>query len=101
VHAVDQLFPGVADHGELAGVGALIATSLRGDDEAFAAMLTCLRRHELPTSGADLGLTETQLLEALEAAPETRPGRYTILEHLALDETQLRERVRQFTARLP
>lgn len=101
VHAVDQLFPGVADHGELAGVGALIATSLRGDDETFAAMLTCLRRHELPTSGADLGLTDAQLLEALAAAPETRPGRYTILEHLALGEAQLRDRVRQFTARLP
>jgi len=30
--AIDQLYPGTGNHGELAGVGALFCTYLRGDD---------------------------------------------------------------------
>ncbi|HET8605110.1 MAG TPA: iron-containing alcohol dehydrogenase family protein [Marmoricola sp.] len=100
VHAVDQLFPGVADHGELAGVGAVVATLLRGDDRGLEEMVTCLRRHRLPALPSDLGLDEDQAVAALVAAPDTRPGRYTILEHLDLDEARLRDRVRDLTARL-
>jgi glycerol-1-phosphate dehydrogenase [NAD(P)+] len=100
LHAVDQLFPGVSDHGELAGVGALFATSLRGDDEMFDALAGCLRRHGLPTSPTDLGLDPDQFVAAVLAAPETRPGRYTVLEHLALDERQTRDRVHAFLERL-
>ena len=37
---------------------------------------------------------------AVLAAPATRPDRYTILEHLALDEGQVRERVAVFVSRL-
>ena len=32
MHAIDQLYPGTASHGELAGVGALFCAYLRGDD---------------------------------------------------------------------
>jgi glycerol-1-phosphate dehydrogenase [NAD(P)+] len=100
LHAVDQLFPGVSDHGELAGVGALFATSLRGDDQMFDALLACLRRHSLPTSPEELGLAVDQFVAAVLAAPDTRPGRYTVLEHLGLDERQCRDRVHDFLARL-
>lgn len=100
LHAVDQLFPGVADHGELAGVGALFATSLRDDAGTFDALTGCLRRHHLPTSPADLGLDVDQFVAAVQAAPDTRPGRYTVLEHLDLDERQVRDRVHQFLERL-
>jgi len=100
IHAVDQLFPGAADHGELAGIGALFATSLRGDDELFDALATSLRRHGLPRSPADIGLDADQFVAAVEAAPDTRPGRYTVLEHLGLDERQVRDRVHEFLARL-
>lgn len=100
LHAVDQLFPGVSDHGELAGVGALFATSLRGDDEMFDALAACLRKHSLPTSPEDLGLDVDQFVAAVLAAPETRPGRYTVLEHLGLDGRQTRDRVHDFLERL-
>ena len=36
LHAIDHLFPGTAGHGELAGVGALFSTYLRGADDLVA-----------------------------------------------------------------
>ena len=44
----------------------------------------CLRRHGLPRTPADLGLSDEQFAEAVLAAPSTRPDRFTILEHLDL-----------------
>ncbi len=85
LHAVDQLFPGAGNHGELAGVGALYSFFLRGDDGSADLVDTCLRRHGLPRVPADLGLTAEQFAQAVVLAPSTRPDRYTILEHLDLD----------------
>jgi glycerol-1-phosphate dehydrogenase [NAD(P)+] len=39
-----------------------------------------------------------QFAEALLYAPMTRPDRYTVLEHLALDAAAVRERVDSFLA---
>ena len=39
LHAIDQLYPGTGNHGELAGVGALFCTYLRGDDRRVRAAL--------------------------------------------------------------
>ena len=58
----------------------------------------CLRRHGLPRLPADLGLTDEQFAQAVVRAPDTRPDRFTILEHLALDEDAVRERVGAFVA---
>lgn len=86
LHAVDRLFPGTGQHGELAGLGALFTTSLRPDAEReFAELDACLRHHELPRRPGDLGLSGAQFAEAVAVAPTTRPDRYTVLEHLALD----------------
>ncbi|MCW2798293.1 iron-containing alcohol dehydrogenase family protein [Nocardioides sp.] len=98
LHAIDQLFPGAATHGELAGLGAAFATHLRGDQDRFAELITCLARHELPCVPADVGLSEEQFVSAVLAAPDTRPDRYTILEHLALDAEETTARVRDFVA---
>lgn len=100
IHAVDGLYPGVSNHGELAGIGALYATFLRGDAPRFDQLETCLARHGLPRAPADVGLTEDQFADAVVAAPQTRPDRYTILEHLALDQAQTRSRVAAFVERL-
>ena len=100
IHAIDQLYPGVSNHGELAGIGALFATFLRGDDARFAQIAACLRRHELAVQPEQIGLTEEQFVAAVLAAPATRPDRYTVLEHLALSEEQVRERVAAFVTRL-
>jgi glycerol-1-phosphate dehydrogenase [NAD(P)+] len=89
MHAIDSLFPGTASHGELAGLGALFCTFLRGDERRFAQMADCLARHQLPRLPADVGLNHDQFTDAVSFAPRTRPDRYTILEHLAMspDET--------------
>ena len=100
IHAVDGLYPGVSNHGELAGIGALFATFLREDLARFDQMAACLRRHDLPLTPVDVGLTEEQFTSAVLAAPNTRPDRYTILEHLALDEEQTRTRVTDFLKHL-
>ena len=100
IHAIDQLYPGVSNHGELAGIGALFATFLRGDDARFAQIAACLGRHGLAVQPEQIGLTDEQFVAAVLAAPATRPDRYTILEHLALSEEQVRERVAAFVTRL-
>ena len=94
LHAIDHLFPETARHGELAGAACLFTSFLRGDDVAVAAIDDCLRRHRLPRTPADLGLSSEQFTEAVLHAPGTRPDRFTILEHLDLDAGAVAERVR-------
>jgi len=83
-HAIDRLQPGAGSHGEQVGLGALFCTFLRGDTARFRQLATCLHRHGLPTTPAGLRLTDEQFVEAVVFAPQTRPDRYTILEHLDL-----------------
>lgn len=90
LHAIDQLYPDAATHGELAGLGAafcyhLRATHLGAGADRLAEILTCLGRHGLPRFPADIGLSVEQFADAVLLAPQTRPGRFTILEYLGLD----------------
>lgn len=101
LHAIDQLFPGTANHGELAGIGAAFCYHLRAlhlgeGAERLAEILTCLDRHDLPRLPGDVGLTVDQFTEAVQYAPRTRPGRYTILEHLGLDADETRKAVEDY-----
>jgi glycerol-1-phosphate dehydrogenase [NAD(P)+] len=98
LHAIDQLYPGTANHGELAGIGAAFCYHLRatylGDGAGrLEEIISCLRRHGLPVVPGDVGLAEEQFTKAVLHAPETRPGRYTILEHLDLDESAVAKAV--------
>jgi glycerol-1-phosphate dehydrogenase [NAD(P)+] len=93
LHAIDQLFPGSAGHGELAGAASLFTAFLRGDERQAALLDGCLSRHGLPRLPRELGLDEAQFAEAVVRAPATRPDRYTILEHLDLDEPGARSRI--------
>ncbi|MEV4007581.1 iron-containing alcohol dehydrogenase family protein [Actinomadura sp. NPDC049753] len=101
LHAIDHLFPDTANHGELAGIGAafcyhLRATRLGAGEERLEEILACLGRHGLPRFPADIGLSAEQFAEAVRYAPQTRPGRYTILEHLSLDEGETRKAVHEY-----
>jgi len=98
-HAIDQLFPGqAAQHGEQCGVGAVFATHLRGDHALAAEMAEVLTRHGLPVTPSDLGLGIDQFVEAVTYAPQTRPGRFTILEHLELSRSQIHDAVKGYVA---
>jgi glycerol-1-phosphate dehydrogenase [NAD(P)+] len=84
LHAVNQLFPGTASHGELAGLGALYCSFIRINEADFTLLSACLARHGLPLTPAEAGLTAAEFTEAVLHAPATRPGRYTILEKLTM-----------------
>ena len=96
LHAIDHLYPGTANHGELAGVGGLFTSWLRGDAKMARDIDACLTRHGLPRTFSDLGLDADRFARAVVEAPGTRPDRYTILEHLDLSEEEVVSRVRAF-----
>jgi glycerol-1-phosphate dehydrogenase [NAD(P)+] len=96
LHAIEQLYPGTANHGELAGVGALFCTFLRGDVRRAEMVSACLARHRLPRTPGELGLSTAEFTKAVAHAPATRPGRYTILEHLGLEADEAGERVEEY-----
>jgi glycerol-1-phosphate dehydrogenase [NAD(P)+] len=96
MHAIDRLYPGTASHGELAGVGALFCAYLRGDADQARLISACLGRHGLPRTPGDLGLSCADFAKAVGYAPSTRPGRYTILERLALPEAEIACRVEEY-----
>jgi glycerol-1-phosphate dehydrogenase [NAD(P)+] len=92
-HTLDRLHPGLASHGEQVGMAALFAAYLRKDDALMTDIDDCLTRHGLPRLPVDLGLTAEQFAAVVVEAPQSRPDRYTILEHLALDADSAREHV--------
>ena len=91
-HAFDLLFPKrAAAHGEQVGLGAAFATHLRGAHEEAALIAATLRRHGLPVLPEEIGFTAPEFVEAVRFAPQTRPGRFTVLEHLDPSATQIRD----------
>ena len=65
LHAIDKLYPGTGNHGELAGVGALFCAYLRGDTGQEQLVSACLARHGLPRTPAELGLSEAEFTKAV------------------------------------
>ena len=96
LHAIDHLFPNDTAHGELAGATSLFCAHLQGDAALTRDIDACLTRHGLPRMPADLGLSEEQFAQAVSYGPQTRPDRYTILEHLDLSEEEVGRRVREY-----
>ncbi|MDT0398617.1 MULTISPECIES: iron-containing alcohol dehydrogenase family protein [Streptomyces] len=91
-HAFDLLHPQrAAAHGEQCGLGAAFAMYLRGAHDESAAMAEVLRRHGLPVLPEEIGFTVDEFVRVVEFAPETRPGRFTILEHLDLKTEQIKD----------
>jgi glycerol-1-phosphate dehydrogenase [NAD(P)+] len=95
-HAIDELFPGRSTHGQQVGVGMLFASYLRGDRTTLSDAARCLAHHDLPLDHLDLGLTDAEFVKAVLHAPDTRPDRFTVLEHLSLSEVEVFDAVTQF-----
>ena len=77
-------------------MGAAFATWLRGDEERLARMVACLRRHELPVVPAELGFDAEEFCRIVAFAPQTRPGRHTILEQRNLTDDETRTAVEDY-----
>lgn len=92
-HAIDELFGGRALHGAQVAFGTLITVALFGDDiEPYRQRLMKLG---LPAHPDDLGLSTNETVEVILRAPETRPGRFTILEESEIDESKARALVQR------
>ena len=91
-HAIDHMFGPRAMHGAQVAFGSLVSVALYDlDVEAFKDQLVHLG---LPSHPGDLELSEDDLVAVLLAAPEMRPGRFTILEQHALDDRSARSLIR-------
>ncbi|MFD9125043.1 iron-containing alcohol dehydrogenase family protein [Kitasatospora sp. NPDC059571] len=91
-HALDVLYPKrSAQHGEQCGLGAAFASFLRGERELSGLIADRLASHGLPVTAEQIGFTEAEFTEAVHYAPNTRPGRFTILEHLDLSPSDIRD----------
>jgi glycerol-1-phosphate dehydrogenase [NAD(P)+] len=87
-HAIDHLYGGRALHGAQVAFGCVISLALYG--EPTGAFRERLVHMGLPAHPRDLGLDAGDTLEMLLEAPNTRPGRFTILEHANLDDPSAR-----------
>lgn len=54
-------------------------------------MTEALRRHGLPVTAEEIGFSADEFVSVVDFAPRTRPGRYTILEHLDLSTDGIRD----------
>jgi glycerol-1-phosphate dehydrogenase [NAD(P)+] len=78
-HQLDRIAPGKALHGHQVGVGSILAEYLHsGEQGQWRAVRDALDSLDAPTTADGLGVSETEVLEALTAAHEIR-DRYTIL----------------------
>ena len=92
-HAIDELYGGRALHGAQVAFGCIVSVALYGEDtEAFRDQLA---RLGLPEHPSELGLDEDDMVRLLVAAPDTRPGRFTVLEDADLDPGRARRLVRR------
>ncbi|GAB3684337.1 NAD(P)-dependent glycerol-1-phosphate dehydrogenase [Salinarchaeum chitinilyticum] len=89
-HQLDRIAPGAALHGHQAGVGSIVTAYLHGGEKGmWLDIRDALDSIDAPTTAADLGVSEEQVIEALTTAHEIR-DRYTILGD-GLEETAARE----------
>jgi glycerol-1-phosphate dehydrogenase [NAD(P)+] len=88
-HAVDTIKKGNGLHGELCGIGSIVAMYLHGAD--WVLVKNTLQTIGAPTTLDQVSLTEEDAIQALMMAHKTRPDRYTILGESGLSESAARE----------
>jgi glycerol-1-phosphate dehydrogenase [NAD(P)+] len=91
-HAVDTIKKGNGLHGELCGIGSIIAMYLHGAD--WMTIKNTLQTIGAPTTLDQVSLTEEDAIQALMMAHKTKPDRYTILGESGLSESAAMEALR-------
>lgn len=76
-HALDRIAKKPALHGEQCGVGTIMMMHLHGGD--WKSIQNILKTIGAPTTAAELGVDDDEIIEALTIAHTIRPERYTIL----------------------
>lgn len=85
-HALDQIVPKPALHGEQCGVGTIMMARLHNIN--WRQIRDTLKLADAPTTAEQLGIERDLIVEALIRAAEIRPDRYTILDERALTRDQ-------------
>jgi len=76
-HALDNIAPKPALHGEQCGVGTIMMAYLHGED--WIAVKRSLKTIGAPTNARELGIPAKYVVKALTLAQKNRPDRYTVL----------------------
>jgi glycerol-1-phosphate dehydrogenase [NAD(P)+] len=79
-HAIDALYPGTAAHGEQVAFGSILSARFQGED--WRTLKDLLLAAGMENAASGIGLTKAQIVDAVRAAPDTRPGRYTVLDEI-------------------
>lgn len=76
-HALNQIAPGRALHGEQCGIGCIMMMYLHGGP--WKEIKGALKQIGAPVSAKEMGFKAEEIIKALTMAHEIRPERYTIL----------------------
>ena len=76
-HALDKILEKPALHGEQCGIGTIMMMYLHGGD--WKAIRDSLKAVQAPTTAAEIGVADEDIIDALVMAHKIRPERYTIL----------------------
>jgi glycerol-1-phosphate dehydrogenase [NAD(P)+] len=90
-HALDRLAPGKGLHGEQCGIGSIITMFLHSGD--WRGIRNSLRTIGAPTTPKELEIDDETAVQALMAARDVRPERFTILD-MGLTEESARKIIR-------
>jgi glycerol-1-phosphate dehydrogenase [NAD(P)+] len=82
-HALDIIKPNQAMHGEQCGVGTILMAYLHKTN--WQRIKKTLKQLGAPTTAAEIGVKDNEVVEAMELAAKIRPERYTILHKLNLN----------------
>ena len=82
-HALDMIKTNHSMHGEQCGVGSILSAYLQ--ESNWQSIRKTLKQLGAPTTASELGVTDEDVVKALELAAKIRPERYTILHKLNMN----------------
>lgn len=94
-HAIDQLFPKRETlHGEQVAFGTMVSSVLW--DYQPNLLRDFMQKFKLPVTISALGFNRNDFLKIIDKAPQTRPGRYTILNEIISNNTDWLQKLENY-----